>query len=306
MFAWILNTKGAHARVGRLDLALVALLRARLRRELAEAFQEVADAEIAQRAAEIDRRQMPLAKGGEFERFRGLGDKLELVLDRADIEVGVELAELGDLDLLCSAGLGAAAFEQTHAAIGNVIGAEEIAAAADRPGHRRGVERERLLDLVEQLEHVAALAVHLVDEGDDRNVAQAADFEQLSGARLDALGSVDHHDGGVDGRERTVGVLRKVLVARRVQQIEHETLELERHDRGHDRDAALALDLHPVRTGVAPLALGLDLAGEIDGAAEQQQFLGQRGFARVRVGDDREGAPPRHLGGKRGTGRRVG
>jgi hypothetical protein len=45
---------------------------------------------------------------------------------------------------------------------------------------------------------VAALAVHLVDEGDDRDVAQPADLEQLSRARLDAARGVDHHDGGVD------------------------------------------------------------------------------------------------------------
>jgi hypothetical protein len=41
------------------------------------------------------------------------------------------------------------------------------------------VERQLLLDLVEDLEGIAAFAVHLVDEGDDRDVAQAADLEQL-------------------------------------------------------------------------------------------------------------------------------
>jgi hypothetical protein len=34
----------------------------------------------------------------------------------------------------------------------------------------------------------------------------------------------------------------------------------------------------------------LHRAGQLDGAAEQQQLLGQRGLARVGVGDDREGA----------------
>src|ERR1039458_1002103 len=72
-------------------------------------------------------------------------------------------------------------------------------------------------DLVQQLDRVAALAVHLVDEGDDRNVAQAADLEQLAGARLDPLGGVDHHHRRVDGGQGAVGVLREVLVARRVE-----------------------------------------------------------------------------------------
>ena len=138
------------------------------------------------------------------------------------------------------------------------------------------------------------------------NVAQAADLEQLSGPRLDALGGVDHHDGGIDRGQRAVGVFGKVLVARRVQKVEHQILEFEGHHRGDDGDAALALDLHPVGTGVAPLALGLDLAGQIDRAAEQQQFFGQRGLAGVGMRDDRKGPPPRHFGGERRMGRLFG
>ena len=76
-----------------------------------------------------------------------------------------------------------------------IVGAGEIAARAERPGDRRDVERERLLDLVEKIEGIAGLAVELVDEGHDRHVAQPAHLEQLAGPRLDALGGVDHHDG---------------------------------------------------------------------------------------------------------------
>ncbi len=47
-----------------------------------------------------------------------------------------------------------------------------------------------LLDLVQQVERVAALAVELVDEGDDRHVAQPADLEELTGLLLDALGAM--------------------------------------------------------------------------------------------------------------------
>ena len=138
------------------------------------------------------------------------------------------------------------------------------------------------------------------------NVAQAADLEQLARPRLDALGGIDHHDGGVDRGQRAVGVFGKVLVARRVQQVEHQALEFEGHHRGDDGNAALALDLHPVGTGVAAFALGLDLAGEIDGAAEQQQFLGQRGLAGVGMRDDRKRAPARDLGGERRARRGIG
>ena len=43
------------------------------------------------------------------------------------------------------------------------------------------------------------------------------------------------------------------------------------------------------RVGLA----ALDGAGHLDRAAEQQQLLGQRGLAGIRVGDDGKGAPTR-------------
>jgi hypothetical protein len=42
---------------------------------------------------------------------------------------------------------------------------------------------------------------------------------------------------------------------------------------------------------VARGAAGLDGAGEVDGAAVEQQLLGQRRLARVGVRDDGEGTP---------------
>ena len=168
-----------------------------------------------------------------------------------------------------------------------------------------GVERQRSAAISSSSSNGSRrLAVHLVDEGDDRHVAQAADLEQLAGLRLDALGRVDHHDRAVDRGQRAVGVLGEILVARRVEQVEDAPVILERHHRGGDRDAALALDLHPVRAR-APRARRAPCTspGQLDRAAEQQQLLGQRRLAGVGVRDDREGPPPARLGGD--PGRRI-
>ncbi|MGO8381439.1 hypothetical protein ACC745_38380, partial [Rhizobium ruizarguesonis] len=39
------------------------------------------------------------------------------------------------------------------------------------------------------------------------NIAHAADFEKLQRARLDTLGGIDDHEGGVDGGQRAIGVV---------------------------------------------------------------------------------------------------
>ena len=183
--------------------------------------------------------------------------------------------------------------KRRQAAAPDVVGAGERSAAADGPVERRGVERQRLLDLIDEVERIARLAVHLVDEGHDRDVAQPANLEQFAGARLDALGGVDHHHRRIDGSERAVGVLGKVLVAGGVEQVEDAAGGLEGHDRGDDRNATLALDAHPVGARLTAVGLGAHLAGKLNRAAEQQHLFGQRRLAGVGVRNDRESAPAR-------------
>jgi hypothetical protein len=79
-----------------------------------------------------------------------------------------------------------AALEQYERIGEQIAGPEKVAPYADRPGGRRHVERQRLLDLVQQVERVARLAVELVDKGDDRHVAQPTYLEELAGLLLDA------------------------------------------------------------------------------------------------------------------------
>src|SRR6266481_5011931 len=90
----------------------------------------------------------------------------------------------------------------------------------------------------------------------------------------------------------------EILVARRVEQVEGEPFVLEAHHRRGDRDAAPALDRHPIRAHPPPLALRLDLARQLYRPAKQQQFLGQGGLAGVGMRDDRKGPPAQNLVGQ--------
>ena len=148
-----------------------------------------------------------------------------------------------------------------------------------------------MLQLLAQLEGVPCLPVHLVDEGEDGDVPQAAHLKELPGLGLHALGGVDDHHCGVGGHQGAVGVLGEVLVAGGVQNVDAEALVLELHHRGGHRDAPLLLDLHPVRRGRPGVLLPLHLPRLGDGPTVQEELLRQGGLARVRVGDDGKGPP---------------
>src|ERR1700737_4489648 len=117
---------------------------------------------------------------------------------------------------------------------------------------------------------------------------EAGDFRMIivNGAR--------HHDRG----QGAGGVLAEILVARRVEEVEGEPLMLEAHHRRGNRDAALALDGHPIRAHPPPAAPRLGPPRQLDRPAKQQQFLGQGRLAGVRMRNDRKGAPAQNLVGK--------
>ena len=187
-----------------------------------------------------------------------------------------------------------------HFPLAQIICASELCCSADGPRHRCGVQGQGGGDFVQQFDGITGFAIHLVDERHDRDVAQAADFKQLPRACLDALGGVDDHNGGIDRRQRAVGVFRKILMARRVEQVKDAARVLKRHDRGYDGDAAVPFYPHPVGPGAAAFPLGADIAGKLNSAAGPQQMFGQCGLACVGMGDDRKGAAAGDLGDRVG------
>ena len=172
-----------------------------------------------------------------------------------------------------------------------VVDALKIFAAANGPVDGVGLDPQLLLQLFQQLEGIPGLPVHLVDEGEDGDVPHGADLEKLAGLGLHALGCVDDHDRGVGCHQGAVGVLREVLVAGGIQNIDAVSVILELHDRRGHRDAALLLDLHPVGGGGAGVLLALDLTGLGDGPSVEEELFGQGRLTGVGVADDGERAP---------------
>jgi hypothetical protein len=183
------------------------------------------------------------------------------------------------------------ALEQVDLLFRAVVHAAEIRAVAQRPVQRARLDAEHGLQLVHERDGIARGAVELVHEGEDRHAAPGTDLEELARLVFHALAGVDHHDDGVHGGEHAVGVLGEVLVAGRVEQVHPVAVVLELEDGRADGDAALLLQLHPVGGGGALVFARGHGAGELHRAAVEQQLLGERRLAGVRVRDDRKGAP---------------
>jgi len=203
------------------------------------------------------------------------------------VQCGIAQLGLGLIHLLHAVGA-AVAGKCQHLAGVAVEHALELLTAADGPVHGVGLDAQNLLNVLHQLKGVAGFAVHLVDEGEDGDVAQGAHLEQLDGLGLNALCSVDDHDGRVCRHQGAVGVLREVLMARGVQNVHALARVVELQDRGGDGNTALLLNVHPVGHGVLCALLALDGACLIDGSAVQQQLFGQSGLTGVGMADDRK------------------
>ena len=144
---------------------------------------------------------------------------------------------------------------------------------------------------------------HLLMKVSSGSPRVAADLEQLERLGLDALGRVEHHHRGVGRGQHPVGVLGEVAVAGGVEQVHDVVAVGELQHRRGDRDAALLLQLHPVRRGRPPALAGLDRPGAGgEGAAVEQELLGEGGLAGVGVADDGEGAAPGRLAHRLGDG----
>jgi len=73
------------------------------------------------------------------------------------------------------------------------------------------------LDFLNDIERITAFAVQFIDEGNNRNISKAADFEEFQRLRLNPFGDIQHHDGAIRRGEGAVGVFREVLMAGRIE-----------------------------------------------------------------------------------------
>ena len=111
-------------------------------------------------------------------------------------------------------------FKKLHAPVLPVINPLKISVGSDRPVHGIRCDPENVFNFLEQIKWIFRGAVHFIDESKNRNAAHFTNVKQFYGLRLYALRAVDQHDRTVRGHQRPVRVLGKVLMARRIQNVD--------------------------------------------------------------------------------------
>ncbi len=173
-----------------------------------------------------------------------------------------------------------------------VVDALKFRAVADGPVHGKCADAQHAFQFVDQLQRIFHRAIALVHEGEDRHATLTADFKKFSRLRLDAFCGINHHDHCIHGSQHAIGVLGKVLVTGRVEQVETVTVVIKLQHGRADRNAALFFQLHPIAGRGALIFSCGHGTGELHGTTVEQQLLRQRGFTRVGMRNDGECAPP--------------
>ena len=171
-----------------------------------------------------------------------------------------------------------------------VVNALELDAFAERPIDRKRTDAEDAFQFIEQIQRRPRRAIQLVHESENRHATTTADLEKLARLRLNALTRVDHHHDRIHRREHAVSVFGKVLVPRRIEQIDRVTPVFKLQNSRADTDAAFPFEFHPIG-GRRPLVFPRShRPSQLHRSPVKQQFLRQRSLTRIRVRDDRKRA----------------
>ncbi len=113
--------------------------------------------------------------------------------------------------------------------------------------------------------------VDLVHEQDRGNAQPLERPHQQAGLRLHALDRGDHQHGAVEHVQHPFHLGDEIRVAGRVDQVDRDVIDGERHHGGLDRDAALPFQRQGVGLGTAVI----DAADLVDDAGGEEKPLGQ-------------------------------
>ena len=272
--------------------ALVGFAHHRRRRKLCKSVQQLTHAEVVHRGTEEHGAHFALQELFVVERIHGTGHHLVFFLELGDPVLAAHFYKARIVRAFHLDDFLMAFFfiEGMEGVFDNGIHALEQLTHAY--GERKGgnLDFQDAFDFVEQVEHVAAIQVHLVDERDDRRMAHAAHVHELDSLLFYTVHAIDKHESCINGGECAVSIFAEVLVPRGIDQVEHAIFEREIQHGTGNRNTTLLFDLHPVTHRVAAVCLGTHVTRFADDISVPEELFGDGGLTRVGVADNSKSA----------------
>ena len=156
-----------------------------------------------------------------------------------------------------------------------------------RPEAQRHLQDQRpggqpFLDLPDRAEEIGPFPVELVDQRNPWHAVFVGLSPDCFALGLDPLPGGKNHDRPVEHPQAPLHLGGEIDMPGRVDQVHRDILPAKRHRRGIDRDPPLLL----LRIEVGDRGAAIHVAEPMTRLREKQQPLGERGLARIDVGDD--------------------
>ena len=155
----------------------------------------------------------------------------------------------------------------------------ERGSLGSHPDDRR---RQSIGDLLQNAIGIGSGAVGLVHEDQRRDAQPLQRAHQQRRLRLHALDGRDHEHDAVQDFQHAVDLRDEVGVAGRIDQVDRDVVDRERHDGGSDRDPTLLFQ----RERVGLRRPVIDASGLVDDAGGVEQPLGERCLTGVYMRQD--------------------
>ena len=170
----------------------------------------------------------------------------------------------------------------------NIVNTLKTLPHTDGPRQRYNLQIQFSFDLIEQIHCVFSLAVEFIDEYDNRSFTHFAHADEFFGLLLYPFRHVDNHNGTIHRRQSPIGIFRKILVTRRIQNINFAPAILKPHHGSRHRDTPLPFDFHKIGGRSFLDFIRLYRPGRLYRPAKQQQLFRQSRLARIGVRDNTE------------------
>ena len=167
-----------------------------------------------------------------------------------------------------------------------IIDPPEPLSHVDRPAQRTHMDMQFFFDLVQQVERILTVTVHLIDKHDHGSLTHTADFHQFTGLGFHTFCGIDHDNNAIHCRQRTERIFGEVLVARSIEDIDFMTGIVESHHGGCDGDSTLLFNFHPVGGSCLLDLVRLYGSCHMNGTSKEQQFFGKSRLTGIRVADN--------------------